>query len=46
MVIHILADGTITKDITGHIVKYKEAENLYSLMSRMKVKKNKKKEAV
>jgi len=33
MVYHVLADGTITKDITGRVVKISDAESLYRLMS-------------
>lgn len=43
MVYHILANGTITNDITGRVVKVKDAEPLYNLMS--KVKRRPKKEA-
>lgn len=32
MVYHVLRDGTITNDITGHVVKMKDAEPLYNLM--------------
>lgn len=32
MVYHILANGTTTKDITGHLVKMNDAEPLYNLM--------------
>lgn len=35
MVYHILANGTITKDITGHVVKVKDAEAVYNLMSKI-----------
>ena len=47
MVYHILADGTITKDITGRVVKMRDAEPLYNLMRTIgKTKKfNKDKEA-
>lgn len=33
MVYHVLADGTITKDITGKVVKLEYAKPLYDLMS-------------
>lgn len=33
MVYHILKDGTVTKDITGRIVKIEDAEPLYNLMT-------------
>ena len=36
MVYHVLKDGTITKDITGHIVKVKDAETLYKYISTIK----------
>ena len=32
MVYHVLADGTVTKDITGKVVKMSDAEVLYRLM--------------
>lgn len=32
MVTHILKDGTVLQDITGHIVKQSQAENLYTLI--------------
>ena len=32
MVYHILSDGTITKDITGRVVKIADAQPLYNLM--------------
>lgn len=32
MVYHVLANGVITKDITGHVVKVKDAEAVYRLM--------------
>lgn len=35
MIYHVLANGTITKDITGHIVKVKDAEAVYNLMSKI-----------
>ena len=35
MVIHVLADGTITKDITGRVVKMSDAEELYNLMTKV-----------
>lgn len=37
MVYHILADGTVTDDISGHIVKMSDAEALYNLMRETKV---------
>lgn len=41
MVYHILADGTITKDITGRVVKMSDAETLYQFMSGIKSRKDK-----
>ncbi len=31
-VIHVLKDGTVKKDITGHVVKVQDAEAVYSLI--------------
>ena len=31
-VIHILKDGSIVEDITGHVVKMEDAESLYQLI--------------
>ena len=31
-VIHVLRDGTILDDITGHVVQYEDAEPVYHLM--------------
>lgn len=36
MVYHVLANGTITQDISGRVVKLSEAEPLYNLMRTMK----------
>lgn len=42
MVYHVLADGTITKDITGRVVKMTDAnESLYRLMSTIDTRKDK-----
>lgn len=38
MVYHVLKDGTTTTDITGRVVKLSDAENLYKLMSGIKVR--------
>lgn len=38
MVYHVLADGTITKDITGHVVRFEDAEAVYNLMGKIKGK--------
>lgn len=35
MVYHVLKDGTVKKDITGHVVKMKDAEAVYNLMRDM-----------
>lgn len=32
MVKHILSDGTVLKDITGHVVKVSDAPDLYNLI--------------
>lgn len=37
-VIHVLKDGTVLKDITGHVVKEKDAPSVYALMEKMKGK--------
>ena len=42
MVYHVLADGTITKDITGRVVKMSDAETLYQFMSSLKPRNDKK----
>ena len=39
MVYHILKNGDRPKDITGHIVKIKDAESLYQLIHKMANKK-------
>lgn len=40
MIRHVLRDGTVTKDITGHVVRYTDAEEVYDLMGRLNKKKN------
>ena len=35
MVRHILKDGTVLTDITGHVVKMEDAEAVYLLMDKM-----------
>lgn len=35
MIYHVLKDGSITTDITGHIVKVSEAETLYNYMNEL-----------
>lgn len=32
MIIHVLKDGTVLEDLTGHVVKIEDAETLYKLM--------------
>lgn len=32
MVKHVLKDGTVLTDITGHIVKVKDVESVYKLL--------------
>lgn len=32
MVYHVMKDGTIKKDITGHVVKIKDAEQVYEII--------------
>lgn len=32
MVTHVLKDGTIKKDITGHVVKMTDCKTLYQLL--------------
>lgn len=47
MVYHVLANGTIKKDITGHVVKVKDAEAIYELLNTIKRKpKRRDKEAI
>lgn len=40
MVYHVLKDGTITKDITGRIVKVSDAEGIYRLMTKINSRKD------
>lgn len=35
MVLHVLKDGTRPEDITGHVVKVRDAEVVYNLMDEM-----------
>lgn len=46
MVYHVLADGTVTKDITGKVVKMSDAKVLYRLMDTINQKKVHKKPKV
>ena len=39
MVTHILKDGTVLKDITGHVVKREDVPTVYSLIERMNAEK-------
>lgn len=34
-VIHILRDGSVVKDITGHVVRMEDARPLYDLIDRI-----------
>jgi hypothetical protein len=38
MIIHILKDGTILKDISGHTVKKEDAPVAYEVLERKKAK--------
>ena len=35
MIRHILKDGTVLEDITGHVVKEKDAPSVYALIDQM-----------
>lgn len=35
MVTHILKDGTVLQDISGHVVKMQDVKAVYSLMDRI-----------
>lgn len=35
MVYHVLKNGTITNDITGHVVKAEDAKAIYNLIDSM-----------
>ena len=35
MVTHILKNGTVLKDITGHVVKIEDAKAIYALMDKI-----------
>lgn len=39
-VVHILKDGTRVDDITGHVVRMEDAENLYRMIRRINRKTN------
>lgn len=32
-VIHVLRDGTVLDDITGHVVRYEDAKPIYDMMA-------------
>ena len=34
-VVHILRDGSVVKDITGHVVRMEDARPLYNLIDRI-----------
>lgn len=40
MIKHVLADGTVLKDVTGHIVKVMEAKDLYRTLKTKQEDKN------
>ena len=40
MIIHILKDGTVKNDISGHVVKIEDAEPLYQLIENISKKKH------
>lgn len=35
MVIHVLRDGTVLDDITGHVVKMEDARMVYELLDKI-----------
>ena len=35
MIKHILRDGTVLNDITGHVVKVEDAETVYTLIDKI-----------
>ena len=43
-VVHILKDGSIVKDITGHVVRVKDASPLYQLIDSINQTGSKKKQ--
>ena len=42
MVKHVLNDGTVLKDITGHVVKGKDAPEVYEVINQIKKEKEEK----
>ena len=41
---HVLSDGTILKDIQGHVVKVSEAESVYNLIDHINNENDRKRE--
>lgn len=41
MIIHILKDGSVHQDITGHVVKEKDAEAVYALIDKINTERRK-----
>lgn len=39
---HILKDGTILTDISGHVVRMEDARSVYTLMDKINERQNKK----
>ena len=35
MITHVLKDGTVVKDIDGHVVKMEDARGVYALIDKM-----------
>lgn len=44
MVTHILKDGRVLKDITGHVVKKEDVPMIYGLVNQMNSKRQERKE--
>lgn len=42
MVKHVLKDGTVLKDIKGHVVKIEDAKQIYMLIDKMNQRKGEK----
>ena len=42
MITHVLSDGTVLKDITGHIVKREDAPRAYMILEQAEEKRNEK----
>jgi hypothetical protein len=40
MVTHVLKDGSVKQDITGHVVKKEDAPKFYDLIERVRKEKN------